>query len=84
MARPVPVIRCHQIGSPKTGFAWRFACPYCSNRAGEAVWHTHAPGPGYRAAQCRYRASPYARTGYMLELAAEAPRPDRARGARHW
>jgi hypothetical protein len=75
MARPVPVIHCRQIGSPKTGFAWRFVCPYCSGRAGQAVFHTHRPGSGYRAAQCRYRASPYTRTGYVLELAPETKKP---------
>jgi hypothetical protein len=63
MATPVPITQCRQIGNPKTGFFWRFLCPHCF------VPHTHPPGARRRAAQCQDRASPYVRTGYMLELA---------------
>ena len=62
MATPVPIIRCHQIGNPKTGFFWRFFCPHCFTH------HTHPPGARRRAAQCQDRSSPFRKTGYMLEL----------------
>jgi hypothetical protein len=73
MATPVPIVRCRQVGNPKTGFYWRFFCPHCSKH------HTHPPGARHRAAQCQDRASTYLRTGYMLELA-PPPAPAGGRG----
>ena len=63
MATPVPIIRCKQIGTPRTGYYWRFFCPHCFTH------HTHPSGARRRAAQCQDRASPFLKTGYMLELA---------------
>lgn len=66
------------LAYPGSSGGWRVWCDWCER------WHTHGAGEGHRVAHCACRKSPYADSGYRLELA-DGPAPKRRqRPADEW
>ncbi len=62
MERETPTILCYEAQSGKS---WAFFCDHCQ------ATHFHGPIAGHRQAHCLSPNSPYANTGYFLELKPE-------------